>query len=237
MARSDRLMRLIQALRTLPAPVTAARLAAETEVSDRTLYRDIASLRAAGAVIDGAPGVGYTLTEDPALPPQSFSRIEIESLVLGLGEVVQRGDPELVAAAETALSKIVATLPERQQRQAIHAVVKVHRYSRPEVPPLDLALLRRACWEETALDIGYTDANGAESARRVLPLATAYLDSGITLLAFCTLRDDFRQFKVERIGHATETGDSFRPRRVALLRQYLAQLQARVPRHRPGPAP
>ena len=64
MARADRLFRLLDALRRLPAPVTADRLADETGVSPRTLYRDIDALRAAGALIDGAPGFGYTLTED-----------------------------------------------------------------------------------------------------------------------------------------------------------------------------
>jgi biotin operon repressor len=68
MPRADRLFRLLTAFRMLPQPVTAARLAEETGVSERTLYRDIQSLRAAGALIDGEAGAGYTLTEDPALP-------------------------------------------------------------------------------------------------------------------------------------------------------------------------
>ncbi len=70
MSRPERLFRLLNALRVLPKPVTAARLARETEVSDRTLYRDIESLRAGGALIDGAPGLGYTLTEDPPCRPR-----------------------------------------------------------------------------------------------------------------------------------------------------------------------
>ena len=82
MARTDRLMRLMDALRRLPKPVTAARLAGETGVSPRQIYRDIATLRAGGALIDGEAGLGYTLTEDSALPPQSFSRLEIEALML-----------------------------------------------------------------------------------------------------------------------------------------------------------
>lgn len=56
MARMDRLMRLMDTLRRLPQPVTAARLSEETGVSLRQLYRDIATLRAGGALIDGAAG-------------------------------------------------------------------------------------------------------------------------------------------------------------------------------------
>lgn len=226
MSRSARLLRLLQALRSLPAPVTAARLAEETGVSARTLYRDIDALRGAGAVIDGAPGYGYTLTEDPALPPQSFDRLEIEALVLGLSEVAYRGDSALVAAAEAALAKIISTLPERQQRQAIHAVVMVHRFTRPPMASVDLTELRRASWEERALDITYTDGTGARTERRIWPLSIVYTERSIVVLAWCCLRQDFRQFLVDKIGHVAATEESFRPRRVGLLREYIARMQA-----------
>ena len=68
-------------MRVMPAPITAARLAGETGVSLRSLYRDIDSLRAAGARIDGERGYGYRLIEDYALPPQTFDRAEIEASV------------------------------------------------------------------------------------------------------------------------------------------------------------
>lgn len=100
MARTDRLMRLMDTLRRLPHPVTAQRLAEETGVSPRQLYRDIATLRAGGALIDGAAGVGYTLTEDPVLPPQSFSRLEIEALMLAQSGLDQIGDETLKRPAQ-----------------------------------------------------------------------------------------------------------------------------------------
>ena len=225
MARTDRLFRLLDTLRRLPAPVTAARLAEETGVSCRTLYRDIDTLRSGGALIDGAPGYGYTLTEDTALPPQTFTREEIEALLLGLAEVPHRGDAALAAAADTALGKIIATLPDRQQRQAQHAAVMVRRYERPLAPVTDMSQIRHACWEEVAVDLIYRDKRDQETARRVWPLATVYLDHTVMLLAWCCLRQDFRMFKSDRIVGVTVTADSFRPRRAGLLRDYLAVLQ------------
>ena len=224
MPRSDRLLRLLQAIRTLPQPVTAAVLARETGVSERTLYRDIESLRAAGALIDGAPGYGYCLTEDPALPPQVFSQLEIEALVLGLGYVRSQGDRALADAAQVALSKITATLPERLQRQAVHAVLRVYRFHTPDDASVDVTPIRQACWAELGLDIVYRSAANVESARRVLPLSMVYADDAIMLLARCTLRDDFRMFRVSRIVELTVSTESFRPRRVALLRDYLQRL-------------
>lgn len=225
----------MQALRVLPKPVTAARLAQETEVSLRTLYRDIESLRAGGALIDGAPGLGYTLTEDPALPPQTFDRLEMEALVVGLSDVRQRGDPQLAQAAASALAKIAATLPERQQRQILHATHMVYRYqSPPQVAP-DMTLIRAACWQERALDLDYRDAEGRITARRVYPLAIVYLDRGPGLLAWCCLRQDFRKFLMARMVQASPTEESFHPDRVKLLRRFVAQLTQEQARFQPPP--
>jgi len=223
MSRPERLFRLLNALRTLPQPVTAARLAAETEVSARTLYRDIQSLRVGGALIDGAPGLGYTLTEDPGLPPQTFDRIEMEALVVGLGDVRQRGDPHLAKAADAALAKIAATLPERMQRQILHATHRVYRYETPAKATQDISDIRNACWDERAIDIDYRDAEGARTQRRIYPLAIVYLDTGCAVLAWCCLRTDFRKFWIDRIETRQPTNESFRPNRVSLLRDYLAQ--------------
>ena len=226
MARADRLLRLLSALRRLPQPVTAERLAEETEVSPRTLYRDIAALRAGGALIDGAPGLGYTLTEDPALPPQMFTRLEIEALVLGLAEVRLAGDPALVRAAEAAQAKIIATLPERVQRQALHAASQIYRFERRPPVPACLPLLREAIWQERAVAVAYTDRAGHQTQRVLWPLSVVFMDRTLMLLAFCTLRQDFRRFRLEALEGLRLTEESFRPRRVALLRDFVAELKA-----------
>ncbi len=223
MSRPERLFRLLNALRVLPKPVTAARLARETEVSERTLYRDIESLRSGGVLVDGAPGLGYTLTEDPTLPPQTFERIEMEALVVGLSDVRQRGDPALAKAADTALAKITATLPERLQRQILHATHMVHRYETPSKETPDISDIRHACWDERAIDINYCDANGVVTGRRIYPLAIAYLDKGCGLLAWCCLRQGYRKFWIERITAFKPAEESFRPERARLLRDYLAE--------------
>jgi predicted DNA-binding transcriptional regulator YafY len=225
MPKADRLFRLLHLLRTLPSPVTAARLAAEAGVSARTLYRDIESLRASGALVDGAPGYGYTLTEDPALPPQMLTRIEVEALVLGLAEVRLAGDAALARAADAALAKIVATLPDRVQRQALHTAHQVYRFERrPPAPPF-LAAIREAVWDERALDIGYRDRAGKLTERRIWPLSVVFLDHSLLCLSWCCLRQDFRRFHVSEMTSAAPTAESFRPRRVPLLRKMLDRLR------------
>jgi predicted DNA-binding transcriptional regulator YafY len=208
-------------MRTLPQPVAAHVLADELEVSERTLYRDVETLRASGALIDGAPGLGYTLTEDPALPPQMFTQLEVEALVLGLAHVRFGGDAALVDAAEGAMAKVVATLPERVQRQAAHAVLQVYKFNPPPEPPPVIGVIRQACWDEQALDMIYADAGGALTERRIWPLSIVFLDNSQMLLAWCCLRQDFRKFILSRIRAVTRSDESFRPRRVPLLRDMI----------------
>lgn len=224
MSRPNRLFRLLDALRRLPAPVTAAQLAHETGVSVRSVYRDIESLRASGAEIGGERGFGYTLVEDGTLRPQTFSRIEIEALTLGLAEVRSMGDPALAAAAETVLGKVAATLPSLGQQHLLHAVSRVYRFEERFARLPDMALVRASCWREEALVIGYVDRDGAATERTIWPLAIVYLEKMLVVLARCCLRDDFRMFRADRITSVAATGASFRPRRAALLRDYGARL-------------
>ena len=236
MARTDRMMRLMDILRRLPAPVTAARLAAETGISPRQLYRDIATLRAGGALIDGAAGLGYTLTEDPSLPPQSFSRIEIEALMLAVSALEQIGDATLAAAGRNAMGRIIATLPDNQARAAMHTAMRSWRPP-DERPPVavDMNLLRAACWEEFSLQITYRDLQDRTTEREIWPLGMSYGERTLTLLALCRLRSDFRVFHVSRIDRLSRGSESFRPRRVGLLREFVARPPAPTPR--PAPAP
>lgn len=214
-------------MRTLTGPITAARLAEETGVSLRSLYRDIDALRSAGAQIEGERGYGYRLREDPALPPQMFDENEIEVLALSVAEVRAWGDLALTRAADSVFAKIASTLPNLRERQLLHAIAQVFRPEPRYVAPLDLALLRAACWQEKALDIRYIDRDGATSERTILPLALFYTDTCVTALSWCCLREGFRMFRTDRIAEILSNGASLRPRRVPLLRDYLAQLQMR----------
>ena len=208
----------MQCLRSASPPVRAEDLAEELEVSVRSIYRDIDTLRASGAVIDGEAGVGYTLEEDPALPPMMFSRDEMEALVLGLQEVGEVGDPVLADAATSALSKIKACLPSRMGRHFEHAVLHAKRFhQRPEIS-IDVAGLRQAAWDENAIDMIYGDKDEQITERRIYPLSIVFMDAALMLLAWCKLRNGFRAFRVDRIQQIETAEESFRPNRVSLLR-------------------
>ena len=228
MAKSDRIFVLMQLLRTLPQPVNAASLAKRLEVSRRTLYRDIEALRVIGARIEGEAGVGYTLVEDIAMPPQTLTRLETEALAVGLAEVQFRGDTQLASAARDAMAKITATLQQYQQRDVLHAVSQVYRFTTHEASTVDISAIREACWDERALQITYEDRKGTVTLRRIFPLAVLYFEYAVMLLAFCHLRDDYRSFHVTHIRDVRPLKQSFRPHRARLLKDYVTDLRDRL---------
>lgn len=208
-----------------PPPVTASDLAQTLDVSPRTVYRDVETLRSLGAVIDGESGFGYTLIEDAAMPPLSFDTDELEALVLGLREVGEVGDPALAKAAANALGKLRARLPAAQAHRLEHAVLTARRFSSMPEPGIDPTLLRQAAWDEKRIRFDYSDAEGRATSREVDPLSIVLMQASHCLLAYCHLRKDFRAFRLDRMRNFELTEASFRPRRVPLLREYMAQIQ------------
>lgn len=216
-ARSERLLSLMQALRRRRRPVTGDILAGETGVSLRTLYRDIATLKSMGAAIDGEAGLGFQLRADYWLPPLMFSNEEIEALVLGLRTLVNGPDAELAATAEDARAKIAAVLPA-DRREVMEAVGLFALPRRGEKQHDDrLSMIRHTLREETKLHLHYTDRQGAKTERTVWPVALGYIDDRQMLVAWCTLRQDFRSFWVDAMLEATDLGQRYpRPRRTLL---------------------
>jgi len=219
MSRSVRLIQLLQEIRLHEPPVTAETLADAMSVSERTIYRDIETLRESGAVIEGTAGYGFSLTEDPAMPPQIFTREEIEALVLGLSEVQAVADPALASAAKNALAKLRGTLPPRLKQHLKHSVLHAKRFHERPVLRINPARIREAAWQEFAIDINYRDAKNKQSFRRVYPLSIVFLDSALVMLSYCTLRKATRVFRLDRIDSVAICDESFHPNRVKLLKK------------------
>lgn len=223
MSRSTRLLDLIQLLRTYRRPVSGAALAQRLGISIRTLYRDIATLQAQGADIQGAPGFGYVLKPGFLMPPMMLSEEEIEALVLGARWVAARTDDELKDAARNALAKIAAVLPADLRRELETNSLLVSSARKPIVGTTDLAAVREAIRQGFKLDIGYADINGRSTNRRIWPFALGYFEETRVLAAWCELREDFRHFRAERIASMIVTDI-----RVPQTRQHLLAEWRRV---------
>ena len=220
MARSERLLELIQALRRHRQPVSGAALAEELGVSLRTIYRDIQTLIGQGATIDGEAGVGFVLRPGFVLPPLMFSDEELEALVLGSRLLAQRADKPLADAARNAIAKIAAVLPGDLRDSIDSTGLLAGPGRRPPPDPVDIAGVRAAIRTERKLILDYTDPNGKQTRRTVWPIALGFFDRVRMLAAWCELRQDFRHFRADRISAARMEERRYPRRRGALLKDW-----------------
>ncbi len=222
MRRADRLFQIVQHLRG-GRLTTARALAEKLEVSERTIYRDIADLIGSGVPVEGEAGVGYVMREGFDLPPLMFTRDEIVALVAGARLIRAWGGAAMAAAAEEALVKFGAVLPEDARARA--RAVQVHAFQMPILDDRTRHLLdriERAVEARARLSLDYADEAGARTERVVRPLGLWFWGKVWTLVAWCELRDDFRMFRVDRIGEMTE-GARFREERGKTLAGFYAR--------------
>jgi predicted DNA-binding transcriptional regulator YafY len=219
-ARSQRLLELIQVLRRHRRPVSGQALSEELGVSLRTVYRDIQTLIGQGASIDGEAGVGYVLRPGFVLPPLMFSDEEVEALVLGARWVAQQDDEPLARAAADAIAKIAAVLPDDLREGIASTGLLAGPPPEPKPELVDLAPIRQAIREECKLVLSYSDAKGDRSKRTVWPIALGFFDRARVLAAWCELRQDYRHFRTDRIVALRQTEKRYPRRRRVLLREW-----------------
>ncbi len=227
--RATRLLRLVDELRRRSGPVRGAHLAERLGVSLRTLYRDIEALRAQGADIVGEAGVGYQLRRGFLLPPMMFSADELEGIVLGTRWVAAHADPELAAAAERALDRIVSVLPDDLRLEVQTSGLFAPDWSPVEPEPW-LPLLRGAIRDSRVLRMHYRDVEGQISERLIWPFAMAFLADRRLLAAWCESRVDFRHFRADRVLALEDTGRHYPDGRHRLLHRW----QREHLRHKPA---
>ena len=219
MSRAERLLELMQLLRRRREPASGAALAQALGVSLRTLYRDIASLQAQGAAIEGEAGVGYVLRPGFTLPPLMLGEDEIEALVLGSRWVARHTDPELAEAARNALAKIHAVLPPAL-RHELESNALLIPSADPPGPDALLARIRLAIRRERKLRLAYRDAAGQGSERVVWPFALGFFERTRMVAAWCERRLDYRHFRVDRIGTLELLEERYPRRRQEMLKEW-----------------
>ena len=220
MSRAQRLLELIQELRGYRRPVSGAVLAEVLGTSLRTIYRDIETLKAQGAHIDGEPGIGYVLRPGFMLPPLMFSEEEIEAIVLGSRWVADRADQPLGTAARSALAKIAAVLPADLKDSLDTSNLLIGPGEPISAGDQELPTIRQAIRTERKLRITYIDGKGAGSRRVIWPFALAFFDRVRVVVAWCESREDYRHFRTDRIGKLKASETRYPRRRQALLKEW-----------------
>jgi len=216
--RADRLFQIIQILRRSTRPVTGAALAAELEISTRTVYRDIAALMAQRVPITGEAGLGYLLGADYDMPPLMLTQVELEAIVLGAQWVAGLDDPLLAPAARDVLAKVSTAVPAHLRPFVMTPSTGVATRLVPIEEGVDAATLRDAIRSRSKLRLVYRAGSGEETERTIWPIVLGYSDARRILIAWCEARQGFRHFRTDRM-LAAETLDQPIPGSASDLRR------------------
>lgn len=224
--KSLRLFSLLDELRASRRPVSSSVLAERLGVSVRTIYRDMASLQSIGAPIRGESGLGFQLEPGYFLPPLHFTADELEAVMLGLRLLRARNTGSLHDAASRAQGKLGATLGDAgRDLLGDMPFMAVRRES--DMDRLAQGwekLIRIAIRERRILDIAYNSLDEKRTQRRIHPLGMTIFDDVWLLTAWCKVAEDFRNFRLDRIDAAKDTGERFRPVKSQSFKLYIASL-------------
>lgn len=223
MRKAERLNEIVHHLRRMHQAVTADTLAALFEVSPRTIYRDIQDLMDSGIPITGEAGVGYVIDKHYHLPPIMFDADEIEAIALGIGMVSNWTDAAFARKAKSAYEKIQATLTAPM----IHELTQISTFSAPsryKIPwKVNFTEVRECIRRKQFVTFSYLDLSDQVTERTIRPLALISFSPIWLLAGWCEMRQNFRNFRLDRISDFSVSPTRFRDEKGKALSDYLKE--------------
>ena len=208
----DRVTAILTQLQSKPI-VRAQELAEKFEVSVRTIYRDIKTLENAGIPIVGEAGSGYSLMDGYKLPPVMFTKEEVLSFITAEKLMQKFSHESLGNHYKTAMEKLRSVLRNSDKNliQNIENQIDIFDYSpKPDDSIKNvIPIILESIAEKKQLSIEYQSVDGQVSNRTIEAVGIFYEFTYWYIMAFCTLRKDFRQFRVDRILKISKTDVSF----------------------------
>lgn len=214
MNRIDRLNAILVMMQTRRI-VKASEIADRFDISLRTVYRDIRALENAGIPIGAQAGMGYFLAEGFHLPPIMLNRAEAGALLLGAKLVEKFSDIRVNHHFAGALDKIRAVLgqDDKDSLNRLDNLVTVLNTATPgsEGPGGHWLLdIQSVLAQDKVISIDYNSGYKDElTTRSVEPLGLCFYGGHWHLLAYCRLRRDYRDFRVDRIRKVSVGNESF----------------------------
>jgi predicted DNA-binding transcriptional regulator YafY len=228
MNRIDRLTAILIQLQTKRV-VKAEEIADRFEISLRTVYRDVRALMEAGVPIGSEAGKGYFIVDGYHLPPVMLSQEEA-SAMLTAGKLIEKmTDDSIRKAYESALLKIKSVLndSEKDHLENLQSSIQVFRLPEQNVehPNEYMAEITKAVSHKCVLSLEYSSVNTNEQTKRdVEPIGIVHYSGRWHLIAWCRLRNGYRDFRMDMIKAMKNTGDKFDSRNLYTLEEYFKSL-------------
>ncbi len=209
--------------------VKASEIAERFEISLRTVYRDIRALEASGVPIGAEAGVGYFLMENYKLPPVMFTKEEASALLFGEKLIEKMSDDQMKAEFCSALTKIKAILnPEEKDRlEKLHSQISVLNYtsSNGNFNRLFLSEIQQSLLSKQVLEIDYQAAYGAPPTKRMVePIGLCNYSRRWHLFAWCRLRGEYRDFRLDRIQNLRLGQETFKGKQHISMDKFIRQM-------------
>ena len=228
MNRIDRLHAILTTLQSKRI-VKAEELAKKFEVSNRTIYRDIRALEAGGVPIGAEAGVGYFIADGYHLPPVMFTKEEGRALLMA-GKLMEKiSDPAVSHSFQEALTKVRAVLDneKKDELQGLEERILVNPF--PLTAPTQanpiLEQVKEALVQNRVIEMDYySNYKGEHSRRQLEPIGLTFYQNHWHLIGFCRLRQDYRDFRVDRISKLQVLSERFKPFQHPSLKEYIDSL-------------
>jgi predicted DNA-binding transcriptional regulator YafY len=226
MNRIDRISAILIQLQSRRV-VKASDIAERFGISLRTVYRDVRTLEEAGIPIIGEAGVGYSIMDGYRLPPIMFTREEATAFLTAEKFVDKLTDESTAAQHRSAMYKIRAILKtsEKDLLESMDNNIEVlrsrHQHADNNNDHIQAILNGIANKQVLCIEYlaGYTQQ---ETKREIEPVGIFFLDGYWHLIAFCRMREDYRDFRCDRVRSLSATGQSFAGKHPT-LKAYIAQ--------------
>lgn len=226
MNRIDRISAILIQLQSRRV-VKASDIAERFNISPRTVYRDVKTLEEAGIPLIGEAGVGYSIMDGYRLPPVMFTREEAMAFLTAEKFVEKLTDTNTMANYQSAMYKVRAILKttEKDLLEGMDNRIAVLKTPIQQNASTNnhIQTILNAIVQKNILSIKYFASHSQEDTRRdIEPVGIYYLSSHWHLIGYCHLRDDYRDFRIDRIKSLTVTDKQFNAEHPT-LKQYVAQ--------------
>jgi len=226
MNRTDRLIAIVLLLHSRKL-IRAKEIAKHFGIAIRTVYRDMKSLNEAGVPIAAESGEGYSLVEGYHLPPVMFTQEEAGALYLGSELTKKFTDASLKEHIDSAISKVRAILPSdrKEYLERLSEATAIHS------PPMRfkegfrddvLTTVQDSIVQRNVLSMEYySTRRDSFTQRKIEPLGLVYYANFWHMIAYCRLRQDFRDFRTDRIKSIVKLDEVFEERPEFSLTEYI----------------
>lgn len=228
MNRIDRLTAILIQLQSKRV-VRAEEIADRFEISLRTVYRDVKALMEAGVPIGSEAGKGYFIVDGYHLPPVMFTQDEANAMMLAGKLVETMADESVRKAFESSLFKIKSVLDDSHKDKLDYLYEHMAVYREPganrlEFPNNFISEIQRAVTDSEVIRLHYYSGQNEWTEREVEPVGLFYYSACWHLIGYCRLREDYRDFRTDRIKDLVSTGKKFENRNVKSVQDYLHRM-------------